>query len=109
MALMNGQVAQPNVVSAAPRPVAPLPAGAFNAQQGYNGAAGASMSPLVQALMKSKLQQKLAGQLPGTTGQTPAMPAAAAPGYFSAQSAAAAPMQVDPLSLGGMPPTPPGQ
>lgn len=104
MALQFQNPAQQGVVSTAPRITPPLPAGSFNGQQGYNGAAGQNMSPLVSALMKAKLQQKLAGQLPGTTQPTPAMPAAAAPGYFAPPAAGSSP-----LSLGGTPPTPPGQ
>jgi hypothetical protein len=78
-------------------------AASMNGQAGYNGAAGQSLQPIAQALMQAKMRQKLAGQLPGTTGQAPgvpAMPAAAAPGYF------APPQQ--PLSLGGTPAGAPG-
>jgi hypothetical protein len=96
------------VINTAPQITPRLPYGAMNAQGGYNGAAGAGLSPLMQALMKAKMQQRLAGNFPGTTPQgmppTPGMPPAAAPGYFSPQAAAQ-----QPLSLGAAPMAMPGQ
>src|SRR5271166_3425448 len=63
----------PTVMNSGPRPVQPVAPGAFTGQQGYNGAAGQGMAPMVQALMRAKMQQRLAGQFPGTTGQANAM------------------------------------
>jgi hypothetical protein len=95
---------RPTVTSAAPRPLATPPV----QQQGYNGAVGQGLQPVVQALMQAKMRQRLAGQNPGTTGQapgpTPAMPAAASPGFFSPPG----PSPQQPLSLGGTPPGVPG-
>ena len=66
-----GQMQQsPVAVSSAPTTTPPVAPGAFTAQAGYNGAVGNSLTPLVSAMMKAKLAQKLKGQLPGTTPQS---------------------------------------
>jgi hypothetical protein len=109
MSLVSAPMQRPaGVMNTAPQITPQLPNGAMNAQSGYNGSAGAGMSPLVQALLQAKMKQRLAGNFPGTAPQgvppTPGMPAAAAPGYFSPQAAAQ-----QPLSLGAAPMAMPGQ
>ncbi len=97
MAFIQSTPQQPGgMVSTAPKIVQPLPPGAFTAQAGYNGAAGAGMQPLVSALMKAKMQNLLQNKLPGTTPQSLGAGTAGADAATGPQSA--------PLSLGGAPP-----
>jgi len=56
--------------SSAPNIVPPMTNAQTHAAQGYDGAVGTALTPLVSALMKAKLAQKLQGKLPGTTSQS---------------------------------------
>lgn len=82
-------------LSSAPRPMAPLPPGAYNAQASGGLQAPQGMDRLVQALMQARTKQLLAGQLPGTTPQSL--------GAGTGMSDAASGPQAQGLSLGGAP------
>lgn len=56
---------QMNLISNPQQTTPPLPNGAFNAQ----AAPAADLSPLVNAMMKIKLQNRLKGKLPGVNPQ----------------------------------------